>query len=183
MVNLFILDKNLKKSAEYTLDCHISRGIFEATMVFFTARNIMQIKEKYKSYRASHKYHGIIQWIKYSSKNYEFLHDFTKHLNEEYKIRSKTNIDHLSFQLFDKAYKDFEEIYELFDTHDFSYPYQAMPLTFRQNHDMYVEAYRVYYFFHKRFSLPFITWKTRNTPWWFDYEYFYQNNLIPSDYM
>ena len=183
MVNIFILDKDLKKSARYTLDCHVSRGIFEAAMIFFTVRNLLNIEEKGRHYRPSHKYHGIIKWVRYSSKNYEFLYEFTKYLNDEYKSRYKKDVDHVSFELMRETYKDFDEICELFEIHEFTSPYQAMPLVFRCSDDMYVEAYRKYYFFHKRFSLPFVTWKNREKPDWFNYEYFIENNLIPSDYV
>ena len=80
------------------------------------------------------------------------------------------------------AYIDLDEVSTLFDIRDFLYPYQAMPLLFQMNAEEYYIAYRKFYFFHKRFSLPFVSWKNRDTPYWYNYEYFLDNNFLPLDY-
>ena len=179
MVNLFILSLNLHKSARYTVKCHLSRGIFEAVKSFYSARKLLNVTELYPAYNASHLYHGIVLWITHSYLNYVFLYKFTKFLNQEYKIRYKKDKDHASFIIMKRAYEsDIDEIYYYFSSYDNTWPYQAMPYTFRLSCNNYVDAYRRYYFFHKRYSLPFIDWgEYMNIPYWYNDEYFINKGI------
>ena len=111
------------------------------------------------------------------------MYEFICCLNNEYKKRYNTDRNHASFELVNNAYSDIDLISQMFDIESFVYPYQAMPLLFQMNDEQYYIAYRKFYFFHKRFSLPFISWRNRNVPYWYCYEYFVTNNFLPIDYI
>ena len=184
MVNIFHLDNDLKRSARATFHCHVSRGILEGAVIFFTARELMGIKTRLKTYSAKHKYHAFHSWIATSIANYDFLYEFLYHLNNEHKARSGHDIDHNSFKLVDKVYKhDRKLIVEYFTGTNPTPMYIAMPNTFIAYDNNVIESYRIYYFFYKRFILPFISWGEFEEPHWYCYQYFYSKKYVPVDYM
>ena len=178
MVNIFVLDEDLTLSAQYTYDAHIIKGILEGVQIFFSVRRLLHFAEFsdcYKMYKVKFAYHGCVKWAMYSYSNYMFLVSFIKCLNYEFKYRYSGD-NHASYNHMVSAMQyDNSSIIDNFNNAGFTDIYQSMPFIYQ--HVNYVYAYRMYYFFHKRLYLPYISWRKRKIPYWYCGKYFYENGI------
>lgn len=177
MLNIFLLSHNVPKLAQYTLDIHIAKGILEIASVFFTIRNKLGIIENRESYKPRFINHELIHWGAQSYYNYKHIFSIIEGLNNEYIYRSNSKKNHKSFQMVQDIFKEEKFIKEKFCHNNFTFPYQVMPFIYHQNIQDYVLAYRVYYFFHKRYTLPRISWTKRERPYWYNSDYFERKNV------
>ena len=178
MVNIFVLDKDLTLSAQYTYDAHVIKGILEGVQIFFSVRRLRYFYEFSacgRMYKLKFAYHGCVKWAMYSYSNYMFLISFIKCLNDEFKYRYLGD-NHASYNHMLSALQyDDNSVIDHFDNVGFTDIYQSMPFVYQ--HTEYVCAYRMYYFFHKRLYLPRVSWSRRHIPYWYCAQYFYKNNL------
>lgn len=161
-MNIFILDKDIKKCAQYHCDQHVVKMILESVQMLCTALNKKGFVTPYKS---THVKHPCVLWVEESYDNFLWLRDLAVELNEEYKYRYEKDIDHKSIAVL-------SEISE----HSFpsigltAFP-QAMPDIYKVN-DEPVLAYRRFYLGDKA---KFAKWTKRNPPEWFVGDHFKLN--------
>ncbi|WP_133406513.1 pyrimidine dimer DNA glycosylase/endonuclease V [Parashewanella tropica] len=152
-MNIFILDTNIKKCAQYHCDQHAIKMILESVQLLCTALNKKGFVTPYKS---THMNHPCVLWVEESYDNFEWLRTLAVELNNEYRYR------------FDKA-NDHKSISVLPELEEFKYerkgltPFpQAMPEKYKNINDA-VLAYRQFYIGEK---MQFAKWTKRKIPFW-----------------
>ena len=152
-MNIFVLDENINKCAEYHCDQHVVKMILESVQLLCTALN----KKGYETpYKPTHMKHPCVLWVEESYDNFEWLTELALALNLEYRYR------------FDKT-KDHKSISVLPEIRNFSYASigltefaQAMPNEYKIPNQP-VQAYRSFYLGEK---MHFAKWTKRETPFW-----------------
>ena len=153
-MNIFVLDRDLKKCAQYHCDKHVVKMIMEHAQMLSTACRATGLDEGYKS---THENHPCNRWLRESVMNWLWLRDLTFELHEEWQYRydhSKSKL-HKSFEVVDSL-----SVPNLPDVPMTSFA-QAMPEEYKS--DDAVEAYRTYYVFGKTHLAE---WTKRGRPNW-----------------
>ena len=176
-MNIFYLDKDIKKCAEMHVDKHVVKMILEYAQLLSTAHRVLDgtisvgvsstgrkkttyIIEDYRDsilYSATHINHPSAIWVRQSEVNYRTLFNLFCALLEEYTYRyGKTHactrlMSALSSPPKNIEYKPFTE------------PTPAMPDQYKVKNDS-VKSYRNYYIHDKN---RFAKWKNRSVPEWF----------------
>lgn len=154
-MNIFILDTDIHKCAEYMVDKHVVKMITEHAQILST---VCRLNGQNVGYRATHIHHPTIRWCKTSLSNWIYLRDLTKCIHEEWKLRYPKNpqVNHKSYDVMKTLpYPNIPDI----GLTTFA---QAMPVGY-YNEDA-VEAYRAYYMGEKR---HIASWTNRSVPeWW-----------------
>jgi len=176
-MNIFYLDKDVKKCAEMHVDKHVVKMILEYAQLLSTAHRVLDgtisvgvsstgrkkttyIIEDYRDsilYSATHINHPSAIWVRQSEVNYRTLFNLFCALLEEYTYRyGKTHactrlMSALSSPPKNIEYKPFTE------------PTPAMPDQYKVKNDS-VKSYRNYYIHDKN---RFAKWKNRSVPEWF----------------
>lgn len=153
-MNIFILDLDLKKCAQYHADQHVNKMILEGTQILCTVLSNNGIISPYKPFSPKHP---CIKWAGRSLSNWKWLRLLIQELNEESKYRYKKTINHKSAVV---ARSLPEPTIPDIGLTDFA---QAMPDRFKVEGDA-VRAYRSYY---KEIKSKFISWKYREEPLWY----------------
>lgn len=156
-MNIFVLDTDVEKCAEYHCDKHVVKMILEhAQMMSTTVRLTNHLEDSHEAYRVTHKNHPCTIWVRESLSNYLWLEALTWHLNEEYKYRYDKEHDHKSYGVIERLPTP-----NLMDIGMTQFP-QAMPDSFKRLSA--VDAYREYYI-HEKSDIA--TWKKRKVPSWY----------------
>ena len=155
-MNIFVLDKDTQKAAQYHCDKHVVKMILESVQIISTVASFYNIETPYKP---THVNHPCVIWASSSYHNLEWLWDLTVELNKEYlfryeKAHHKSVIKVADFNLINKLIKVLPQT-------DFTYPPQCMPEEYRQEN--VVQAYRDYYSFGKKHLHK---WTKREEPEW-----------------
>lgn len=182
-MNIFVLDFDLDKCAEYHIDKHIVKMPLEAAQLLCSAywtslydyipklmtpfqRQAIQALQTDEFYKLTHYNHPCAIWARTSLDNFEWLHCYANALNDEYGYR------------YGKSHKSLEVVNRLPEPNiprigltPFA---QAMPEKLKS--DNVIESYRMFYMLDKG---PFATWKYRDKPsWWNDEIVAAQNGRI-----
>lgn len=153
-MNIFILDKDIKKCAQYHCDQHVVKMILESAQLLCTSLRKKGFEPPYKS---THPKHPCTLWLEESYDNHLWLRELMRELNEEYKYRYNKEADHSSMKVLE-AIKDMK--YESNGLTEFP---QAMPDEYKCPGDP-VKAYRAFYCGDKK---KFAKWTRRPKPSWF----------------
>lgn len=102
-MNIFFLDQNPKKAAEYHCDKHVVKMILETAQLLSTAHRILDgtlvkvgTKKHYKHsdnikeeslYKATHLNHPSAIWVRESIENYSWAYHLFMYLSDEYEKR------------------------------------------------------------------------------------------------
>ena len=152
-MNIFVLDYDIDKCAQYHCDKHIVKMITETAQILCSA--YYYINQEYLSpYKLSHKNHPCCVWVRESLSNWLWLRDLGIALYEEYKHRYNDK-DHKAGDIILGL-----EIPDLPDIGVTKFA-QAMPIQYK-NEDV-VKAYRDYYIGDKQHLLKY---KNRDVPKW-----------------
>ncbi|MET1254222.1 pyrimidine dimer DNA glycosylase/endonuclease V [Aliikangiella maris] len=152
-MNIFILDEDIQRCAEYHCDKHVVKMILESVQLLCTALNKKGFKTPYKS---THMKHPCVLWVESSFDNFEWLIDLTIALNAEYRYRFAKTHDHKSMAVL-------PEIEKLYYQRNGLTPFaQAMPDKYKVDGDA-VRAYRQFYLGEK---MHFAAWTNRAVPEW-----------------
>lgn len=152
-MNIFYLDKNTDKCAQYHNDKHVVKMILETAQLLCGAHWVSGGEAPYK---LSHKNHPCAIWVRSDLNNYMWLCDLGIKLCWEYSHR------------YGKTHKTYDVILWCCDNHPdipnnrFSAPPLAMPDEYKEL--CHVQSYRNYYMGDKR---DFCNWKNRDIPGWF----------------
>jgi len=151
-LNIFVLDYDIKKCAEFTCDKHVVKMILESAQMLSTAVRISGIDSGYKS---SYVNHPCSVWVRASLSNWLWLRELVINLNQEWKTRYNHSSNHKSYDMvMSLPCPNIKDI----GLTKFA---QAMPDIYR-NEDV-VNAYRNYYMGEKR---NFVSWKNKIPEWW-----------------
>lgn len=167
-MNIFFLDTDVKRCAEYHCDKHVVKMVLETAQLLCSAHHVIdQVTNKYRPsndqvpYKLAHKNHPCSIWVRESLTNYLYLCELGLALCEEYTYR------------YGKRHKS-QEVIEWCLTNKikikdkgFTEPPRAMPEKYKVK-DV-VQSYRNYYISEK---LVFSKWKGRDKPEWInEYEH------------
>ena len=179
-MNIFYLDRDPERAAQYHCDKHVVKMILESAQLLSTAHRVLDgvmvggksktgrnvkrwsLNNEFDSvyYAASHVNHPSAVWVRDAPDHYIWLHNLFQFLLEEYTFRygkihkCQGLLKPLRRFPENQPYASFEE------------PPQCMPDD-SKNPLSSVIAYRNYYFNHKA---RFAKWSVRPTPsWWDDY--------------
>ncbi|MDH3469105.1 MAG: pyrimidine dimer DNA glycosylase/endonuclease V [Gammaproteobacteria bacterium] len=152
-MNIFILDKEIEKCAQYHCDQHVVKMILESVQMLCTALNGMGFTTAYKS---THVKHPCVLWVEESFGNFSWLKNLTLALNAEYRFRFERDSDHKSILVLNEIS---HYIYENCGLTEFA---QAMPDNYKVPGDA-VNAYRQFYLGEK---MRFAKWTRRSVPEW-----------------
>ena len=152
-MNIFILDKDIEKCAQYHCDQHVVKMILESVQMLCTALNKKDFVTPYKS---THMKHPCVLWVEESFSNFIWLKSLAVALNNEYRYRYDKDHDHKSMAVLDKIS---QYSYEDSGLTEFA---QAMPDEYKD--DDPIKAYRNYVIHEKHYA----QWnKNREQPtWW-----------------
>lgn len=95
-MNIFILDKDLEKNAQYYCDQHIVKMILESAQLLCS---VVLLKDGNAPYKLTHKDHPCTKWLLENETHWDFLISLVTALNNEYKKRFNHNENHKSFDI------------------------------------------------------------------------------------
>lgn len=153
-MNIFVLDHDIRRCAQYHCDRHVSKMILESVQMLCTALN----KKGFTTpYRSTHAKHPCVLWVEASRDNFEWLSELAVELNREYRYRYQRDRDHASIAVL----REIESM--RYESHGLTEFAQAMPEHYKVSGDA-VAAYRAFYHGDKA---TFATWTRRSPPeWW-----------------
>ncbi len=97
-MNIFVLDQDIEKCAQYHCDQHVVKMILESVQMLCTALN----KKGFETaYRSTHRNHPCVLWVEKSYANYLWLKNLVIALNAEYRFRYEKEADHKSIAVLD----------------------------------------------------------------------------------
>jgi hypothetical protein len=155
-MNIFFLDNDVKKCAEYHCDKHVVKMILETAQLLCGAHWATD-SPYLVPYKMSHKNHPCSIWTRESLSNYHLLCELGLELCKEYTHRYEKR--HKSQEVIEWCMFNKPNISDIGLTE----PAKAMPDEYKTN--SVVESYRNYYVGAK---LDFATWKKREKPFWFE---------------
>ena len=152
-MNIFFLDFDTKKCAEYHCDKHVVKMILETAQLLCGVHWVLESEAPYK---LSHKNHPCAIWTRESLSNYLYLCDLGLELCKEYTYRYGKR--HKSQDIIEWCLVNKPNIIDI----GFTTPPKAMPDKYKTS-DV-IESYRNYY---RGAKIDFAKWKNRETPGWF----------------
>ena len=155
-MNIFVLDKDPKKCAEYHCDKHVIKMILESAQLLSTAHHVCDSSiDKNLLYSKTHINHPCAKWCRESKQNYTWLYKLFCCLLAEYTYRYGKN--HKS----EKLLIPLATVPNI-DRRNRTPAALAMPDKYRTK-DV-VESYRSYYAHEKK---RICKWTKRKMPAWF----------------
>ena len=163
-MNIFILDLDVKKCAQYHNDKHVVKMILETAQLLCGVHWVTEGGQYDIPYKLSHKNHPCAIWARESLTNYLYLCELGLELCYEYTHRYGKK--HKSQQVIEWCIEHKPNIKDI----GFTEPAKAMPVEYKV--ESVVESYRNYY---RGAKTGFANWKNREVPEWFEnknnYEY------------
>ena len=88
-MNIFVLDNNIQKCAQYHCDKHVGKMLLESCQLLCTAHHVLDGDNKREGilYKSTHKAHPASIWCREKVDNYIWLYHLARHLSEEYTKR------------------------------------------------------------------------------------------------
>jgi hypothetical protein len=155
-MNIFVLDKDPIKAAQYHCDKHCVKQVLESCQMLSTAIRVCSNDKVEGIYKTAHLNHPCSKWVRQTRSNFLWLCEITEELFKEYTRRYSKN--HKSYDTFITCKNNSKYI----PTGELTNHPQAMPEEYK-NPDPVI-AYRTYYLNDKK---DFSTWKMGNIPeWW-----------------
>lgn len=155
-MNIFFLDWDVKKCAQYHCDKHVVKMILETAQLLCSAHHVISTENTNIPYKLAHKNHPCSIWVRESLSNYLYLCELGLELCEEYTYRYGKK--HKSQQVIEWCIENKINIVDKGLTE----PPKAMPNECKVG--SVIDSYRKYYIEHKS---GFTKWKNRDIPEWF----------------
>lgn len=152
-MNIFVLDKNLRRCAQAHCDQHVVKMILESVQILCTVLNQRGFKTPYRS---THPRHPCVRWAGESYDNFRWLQNLARALNAEYRYRFDKDQDHKSMDVLNQIKN------QRFPRRGRTPFPQAMPTAYKVPGDA-VAAYRNFYRTEKS---RFARWTKRPVPGW-----------------
>lgn len=96
-MNIFVLDEDVQKCAEYHCDKHVVKMLVEYAQMLSTAVRLTTNEDV--GYRITHKNHPCTIWVRESLSNWLWLKRLSKHVNDQYRFRYNKDVNHKSFDV------------------------------------------------------------------------------------
>jgi hypothetical protein len=158
-VNIFFLDWDVEKNAQYHCDKHVVKMILETAQLLCGVHHVTAHDTAHDTahvpYKLSHKNHPCSIWARDSMSNYLYLCEIGLALCEEYTYRYGKR--HKSQEVIEWCLMNKPQIQDI----GFTTPPKAMPDEYKT--EDVIESYRKYYLGAKK---TFLTWKERKVPEW-----------------
>jgi len=158
-MNIFLLDTDTRKCAQYHCDKHVVKMILETAQLLCGVHHMTDKVTDQVPYKLSHKNHPCAIWTRESLSNYLYLCDLGLELCKEYTYRYGKR--HKSQDVIEWCVTNKPNICDK----EFTEPARAMPNEYKV--DSVVESYRNYYIGEKS---KIAVWKNRDIPEWFKME-------------
>jgi len=158
-MNIFLLDTDTRKCAQYHCDKHVVKMILETAQLLCGVHHMTDQVTNQVPYKLSHKNHPCAIWSRESLSNYLYLCDLGLELCKEYTYRYGKR--HKSQDVIEWCVTNKPNICDK----EFTEPARAMPNEYKV--DSVVESYRNYYIGEKS---KIAVWKNREIPEWFKME-------------
>jgi hypothetical protein len=158
-MNIFLLDTDTRKCAQYHCDKHVVKMILETAQLLCGVHHMTDQVTDQVPYKLSHKNHPCAIWSRESLSNYLYLCDLGLELCKEYTYRYGKR--HKSQDVIEWCVTNKPNICDK----EFTEPARAMPNEYKV--DSVVESYRNYYIGEKS---KIAVWKNREIPEWFNVE-------------
>ena len=155
-MNIFVLDWDVKKCAEFHNDKHVVKMILENAQLLCGVHHMTHQVTHQVPYKLSHKNHPCSIWARESLTNYLWLCELGLELSKEYTYRYGRR--HKSQDVIEWCIENKPNIPDK----GFTEPPKAMPDKYKVK--SVVESYRNYYNGEKA---HFSKWKHRQIPNWF----------------
>jgi hypothetical protein len=176
-MNLFFLDIDPKKCAEYHCDKHVVKMLLEIVQMLYTAHHILGSQNLPENcYKKVHVRHPTCIWIRENKNNYTFATTVASFLAQEYTFRYNKIHKceehvlwlHNNFPNFN-GIADYSETVTLssnkiLQSNGLSQVPLAMPFDCKLKDT--IQSYRKYYLVYKK---RFARWTNREVPIWFSY--------------
>jgi hypothetical protein len=157
-MNIFFLDPDPRKCAQYHLDKHVVKMILETAQMLYSVHWVLELELPEIAYKKTHINHPCSIWARTSVQNYKWLCELGKELCREYTFRySKVHKTEKHIVWLDNNIPDLPGI-------DFTEPAQAMPVEYK--HADPVCAYRTFYIKNKMGERGITKYTKRPTPIW-----------------
>jgi hypothetical protein len=153
-MNIFLLDENPKKCAEYHVNTHVNKMCVEYSQLLCGVHHMVG-NEITIPYKLTHKNHPCAVWLRESLSNYVFLCDIALEVCKEFSYRYEKR--HKSQDVIEWAIINTPKIKDVGLT---ELP-KAMPDEYKV--DCVVQSYRNYYNYGKT---NLLIWKKREKPYW-----------------
>lgn len=158
-MNIFFLDWDVEKNAQYHCDKHVVKMILETAQLLCGVHHVTAHDTTHDTahvpYKLSHKNHPCSIWARDSMSNYLYLCEIGLALCEEYTYRYGKR--HKSQEVIEWCLMNKPQIQDI----GFTTPPKAMPDEYKT--EDVIESYRKYYLGAKK---TFLTWKERKVPEW-----------------
>lgn len=161
-MNIFYLDIDPRKAAEYHCDQHVVKMILETAQLLSTAHHVCNPEAPYLAelYKPTHVNHPCAVWVRTAQSNYEWTVALFHGLLLEYFYR------YGKFHSAERLYPTLKLCPDIAERGPTPIP-QCMPEVYRQ--PSAVEAYRSYYIGEKHFAkwehgTPEPYWRKQNDP-------------------
>lgn len=154
-MNIFFLDWNPRKAAEYHCDKHVVKMIIETAQMLYSAHWVLESNLPDNAYKLAHKNHPCSIWVRKSLGNYLWLCSLGIWLCREYTFRYK------------KIHKTQAHIEWLFENHPklekvwMTKPAQAMPPEYKTGNT--IQAYQTFYI-KSKVARGFVKYTSRERP-------------------
>jgi hypothetical protein len=156
-MNIFVLDLDPKKCAQYHLNSHVVKMVLETSQILCGVHWMSEGGQYDIPYKLSHKNHPCSIWARECIENYQWLCNLGIELSEEYTLRYGKR--HKSEDVINWCISNPPKIRINGEMTPFAL---AMPDECKVSDP--VESYRIYYMTEKR---KIATWKNREIPSWF----------------
>jgi hypothetical protein len=156
-MNIFFLDNDIKKCAQYHCDKHVVKMILETAQLLCGVHHVTAHDTPQVPYKLSHKNHPCAIWSRESLTNYLVLCELGLELCYEYTYRYGRR--HKSQEVIEWCVTNKPNICDK----GYTEPPKAMPDEYKV--DSVVESYRNYY---RGAKVSFAVWKNREKPFWFE---------------
>jgi hypothetical protein len=153
-MNIFYLDSDPRKCAEYHNNKHVVKMILETAQLLCGSHWATSGEAPYK---LSHKNHPCSIWVREDLNNYLWLCELGLELCSEYTDRYGKR--HKTEDIINWCRENTPKIPKI----KFTHPPLAMPDEYKEK--CHVQSYRNYYMGEKR---DFSSWKYRDVPSWFN---------------
>lgn len=177
-MNIFILDEDITKSAQYHCDNHCGKMILEsAQLIASVLHNIgaptelLPLNKAGRPYGAGYRNHPCAKWAGHSLENFKYLHDLMAALAEEFQYRKGTVHASYTSVMQSGSYNVSED---LFSNKGLTVPanctliknlWDGTDISNFQSWEQAVSIYRRYYLWYKSHLLQYTK---RETPYWLD---------------
>lgn len=165
-MNIFILDHDIKKSAQFHIDKHCVKMILEHCQMLCTAVHESELIFKKLNvlevpYKKSHLNHPCSLWVRANFENFSWLVAYTSELHDEFKYRFGKS--HKSYITLENCGIITNKVIEYGRSNKIENLNPAIVMPKECITSNVVESYRNYY---KLYKSHMFFWKNRPVPYW-----------------